>query len=184
MWTFLQEAPTCWFLYENVSESLDYPLLFYGHRWCENDKSAERAEMILEGYSKFITRACSSKISQQQQPNGKKKGFQYLKSMIHDPLLPAKLKFFKMVSSKLNTFLRGFQTNKPMVPFITDTPGDLVRDFFGRKILKDVLKKKSNLHKLIQINPLDKNIRKVTVFSVNKQLGIIYLLRTQNFPKN
>ena len=47
-----------------------------------------------------------------------------------------------------------------MVPFIADTLGDLVPDFFGRITLKDVLKKKSNLYNLIQINPLDKNIRK------------------------
>ena len=80
--------------------------------------------------------------------------------MIHDPLLPAKLKLFEMVSSKLNVFLRGFQTNKPMVSFIADTLGDLVCDFFGRIILKDVLKKKSDLYNLIQINPLVKNIRK------------------------
>ena len=80
--------------------------------------------------------------------------------MIHNPLLPAKLKFFEMVFSKLNAFLRGFQNNKPIIPFIADTLGDLVRDFFEIIISKDVLKKKSNLYNLIQINPLDKNIRK------------------------
>ena len=101
---------------------------------------------------------CSLKKS--QQPNIKNRSFQYLKSMIHDPLLPTKLKFFEMVSSKHTAFLRGFQTNKPMVPFIADTLGDLVSDFFGRIILKDVLKKKSNLYNLVQINPWDKNIRK------------------------
>ena len=47
-----------------------------------------------------------------------------------------------------------------MFPFIAYTLGDLVCDFFGKIILKDVLKKKSNLYNLIQINPLDKNIRK------------------------
>ena len=46
-------------------------------------------------------------------------------------------KFFEMVSGKRNAFLRGFQTNKPMVPFVTDTLGDLVRDFFGRIIIKE-----------------------------------------------
>ena len=129
-----------------------------GRRWCENGKSAERAEMILEGYCRFINHTCSLKKS--QQPDGRNRSFQYLESMIHDPLLSAKLKFFEMVSSKLNAFLRGFQTNKLMVPFIADTLGDLVLDFFGRIIVKDVLKKKSNLYNLIQINPLDKNIRK------------------------
>ena len=65
-----------------------------------------------------------------------------------------------MVSDKLNPFLRGFQTNKPIVSFIADNLWDLVRDFFGKIILKDILKKKSNLYSLIQIVPLDKNIRK------------------------
>ena len=32
IWKFLQEAPTRRSLYENVSESLDYPLQFCGHR--------------------------------------------------------------------------------------------------------------------------------------------------------
>ena len=64
--------------------------------------------------------------------------------MIHDPLLPAKLIFLEMVSGKLNVFLRGFKTNKAMVPFIADTLRDLVRDSYGRNILNDVLKKRSN----------------------------------------
>ena len=69
--------------------------------------------------------------------------------MIHEPLLPAKPKFFEMVSGKVNALLRGFQTNKPMVPFIADTLGDLARNLLGRIILKDVLKRKSNLYNLI-----------------------------------
>ena len=79
MWKFLQEALTRRSLYQNVSESLGYPLQFCGHRWCENGKSAERAEMILEGYCRFITHTCSLKKS--QQPDGRNRSFQYLESM-------------------------------------------------------------------------------------------------------
>ena len=35
-----------------------------GASLCENEKSAEIAEMILEGYHKFITHTCSLKKSQ------------------------------------------------------------------------------------------------------------------------
>ena len=80
--------------------------------------------------------------------------------MIHHPFLPAKLKFFEMVFSKLNAFLRGLQAKKPKVPFIADTLGDLAHDFFGRITLICILKTKSNLYNLIQIDPLDKNMRK------------------------
>ena len=60
--------------------------------------------------------------------------------MIHDRLLPAKLKYLEWLAVNL-CFLRDFQTNKPIIPFIAYTLGDLVRDFFGRIVLKDVLKK-------------------------------------------
>ena len=63
-----------------------------------------------------------------------------------------------MVSSKCNSILRRFQST--MVPFIADSLGDLFRDFFGRIISKDVLKKKLNLHSLMEIAPLDKKIGK------------------------
>ena len=40
-----------------------YPLQFCGHRCCENEKSAVRAELIMEGYRKFITHTFSLKKS-------------------------------------------------------------------------------------------------------------------------
>ena len=93
---------------------------------------------ILEGYHKFITYTCS--LKKIQQPDDKNKSFQYLKSMIHDALLTAKPKFFEMVSGKLNAFLKGFQTLLKGFQSV-DTLKDLLRDFFGRIILKDVPKK-------------------------------------------
>ena len=60
--------------------------------------------------------------------------------MIHDPLLAAKHNFFEMVAGKMNSFLRGFQTDVQMILFMADTIGDLVCNFMKRIILKDVLK--------------------------------------------
>ena len=79
--------------------------------------------------------------------------------MIHDPLL-AELKFFEIVARKMNSFLRGFLTDAPIIHFMADTIGDLVRDFLRRVILKDVLKNCSSLYNLIQLNALNKNIIK------------------------
>ena len=53
--------------------------------------------MILEGYCKFMTHIFSLKKI-------KDKRFQYLKTIIYDP---AKLKFFQMVSGKLDGKLAG-----------------------------------------------------------------------------
>ena len=78
--------------------------------------------------------------------------------MIHDPLISAKLKFFVMVSHKLIAFLRGFQTDSLIVPFFVDFLGGIVCDLVERIILKDALRKATNLYQLVQIDPSDKNI--------------------------
>ena len=145
-------------MYRNTSESPDYPAKFCGHHWCENKNCAEKAELLIKGYKKFMTHV--STLKKNQQPDSKNKSFIVLKKMIHDPLISAKLKFFEMVSHKLNAFLRGFQTDSPMVPFFADVLGGIVRDLLERIILKDVLRKATNLHQLVQIDPSDKNIRK------------------------
>ena len=46
MWQFLHEAPEQRVLYENISESLDYPVKFCDHRWVENQDCTARAESL------------------------------------------------------------------------------------------------------------------------------------------
>ena len=102
MWQFLHEAPGRKALYENISDSLDYPVKFCGHRWVENEDCAARAESLLDGYRKCITHICSLKKSEQL--DDKNKSFTRLKSIIHDSLLATKLKFFEMVTGKMDSF--------------------------------------------------------------------------------
>lgn len=129
MWQFLHDSPTRSETYENIVETLEYPLQFCGRRWCENEDCARKAELLLDGYKKFVTYVSSLKKSKQLDANNK--SWQQLKAMIHDPILPAKLKFFEMVSEKLNVFLRGFQTDKPMVLFMATTLGDIIDDLLS-----------------------------------------------------
>ena len=157
MWQLLYEVLAQTVLYENICESLDYPVKFCGHRWVENEDCAARAESLLDGYRKFITNIFSLKES--EQPDGKKKSFTRLKSMIHDPLLAAKLKFFEMVAGKMNSFLRGFQTcaNDSLHGWCYWWSS---LQFLEENHLERCLKKCSSLYNPIQLNPLDKNIRK------------------------
>ena len=54
--------------------------------------------------------------------SGGRWGWEYcLVKPIEDPLFPAKLKLIEFLSYKLNKFLRCFQTDQPMVPFLSDT---------------------------------------------------------------
>ena len=162
MWQFLYDSPTRRATYENITETLDYLLQFCGHRWCENETCARKAQSLLVGYKKFVTYINSLKKS--KQPDPKNKSSQRLKTIIHDSVLPAKLNIFKMVSEKLNAFLRHFQTDKPMASYMTTILGYIVHDLFSRIILKDVLQKFGTLYQQLEIDATDENIRKARRF--------------------
>ena len=68
------------------------------------------------------------------------------------------------VSWKLNEFLRGFQNEKPMLPFICEELGGLLRWCLDKFVLKDVLAKADSVKKLIKIDVEDSNMLKPDKF--------------------
>ena len=104
MWQFLHEAPAQRALYN--SKSLDYPVKICTHRWVQNEHCAARAESLLDDYRKFITHIRS--LKKVSNLIAKTKIFTRLKSMVYDTFLATKLKFSKIVSGKMDSFLRGF----------------------------------------------------------------------------
>ena len=64
------------------------------------------------------------------------------------------------MSSKLNEFLRGFQTDQPMVPFLAETLETLLRSFMHMFILKNVMLKAGTQIKLLKIDVTDKSVYK------------------------
>ena len=101
MWKLLDESPARREKYEGITESNVYPLQYCGHRWCENEKCASRAELIWVGYVKFIKELRS--LPKSSQP--KCSSYNILLDCIEDPLQQAKFKFVEFVASKLNVFL-------------------------------------------------------------------------------
>ena len=83
----LDESPARREKYEMVTESVVYPLPYCGHRWCENENCAHRAEKLWPNFVKFIDYL--SKLPKSQQPHGK--SFEVLQNAVKDPLIPAKL---------------------------------------------------------------------------------------------
>ena len=109
--------------YTKVNEWEDFPLPYCGHRWCENENCVNGSEMIWSGYIQFI-----EVLNKSKQPQGK---------CFPNPLIPAKLKLTEFITSKLNCFLRDFQTDQPMVPFICDVLKDLLMSMMKMFILSD-----------------------------------------------
>ena len=72
--------------------------------------------------------------------------------------MKAKLKFLEFLSRKLNKFLRGYQTDQPMVffymilcTFLCDSLKEVVRLFLQMFTLKDTIKKAGTSLKLLNI---------------------------------
>ena len=53
--------------------------------------------------------------------------------------------------------LKRFQRDVPMVPFLVDTLGKLIRYMCGKFILDDVLEEAKTMASLIKLNMLDRN---------------------------
>ena len=88
------------------------------------------------------------------------KSYDGLLSVVADPLLRAKFKFVEMLSWKFHKFLRGFQTDYPMVPFLYSALEDLLRWLMEKFVLEETLTKADSGRKRLKINPQDVNNRK------------------------
>ena len=65
--------------------------------------------------------------------------------------MPAKLQFFGDVAHMLSEFLRGFQTNSPMMPFLCGSLETIICHVMKMFINKDVLNEAVTAFQLIKI---------------------------------
>ena len=147
-WKLLDEAPAWRELFEKVTETCIYPLPYCGHRWCENEDCAHRAERIWQEVKKFVAYLKDQPKSKQPQSSS----FQILLQAVEDPYIPAKLKVVEYVAGKLSKYLHDFQTDQPMVPFLNGTLLELLCSLMSMFINNDTMKKALSSLKLLKID--------------------------------
>ncbi|KAL8560069.1 hypothetical protein ACOMHN_041538 [Nucella lapillus] len=118
----------------NVTRSSIFPLKFCKVRWLENIAPAERALEIIENVVAYCTAAKSKKVTE---PNNM--SYETVKKAIQDPLLVSRLHFFIMVAREVQPFLATYQTDKPMLPFITTDLVNLLKTMMTKFLKEDVL---------------------------------------------
>ncbi|KAL8603538.1 hypothetical protein ACOMHN_052767 [Nucella lapillus] len=118
----------------NVTRSSIFPLKFCKVRWLENIAPAERALEIIENVVAYCTAAKSKKVTE---PNNM--SYETVKKAIQDPLLVSRLHFFIMVAREVQPFLVTYQTDKPMLPFITTDLVNLLKTMMTKFLKEDVL---------------------------------------------
>ena len=122
-------------------------------------------------------------LAKSKQPKGKR--YDCLVAALKDPLIRAKFKLVEYIAAKLNSFLRGFQTDQPMVPFLFHILKDIVDTILQMYVLKDVRSKNDTLQKLLNLDVTDVNIRKKkTDIGVGAKLVVAEYKKHKNFNQN
>ena len=82
----------------------------------KNENCLHCAVEIWPAFNTFVKHLMN--LPKAKQPSkGDRKSFLVLKKEVDNPLIQAKMKFLELFSSKLNGFLRGFQTDQPVLLF-------------------------------------------------------------------
>lgn len=75
--------------------------------------------------------------------------------IVQDDLYQAKLNFFLMVAQEITPFLKLYQTDKPMLPFMSGDLTNMLRSLLEKFIKPSVMKNATTTLKLLQVDHAD-----------------------------
>ncbi|KAG8179991.1 hypothetical protein JTE90_007959 [Oedothorax gibbosus] len=153
--------------YASLNLDAKFPLKFCKHRWVENEIVLVRLLEILPDVKSYI-----KEIERKKLPRPNNKSFVVLQDMIKDELFPAKCNFILSVVKDIQPFLKLYQTDRPMLPFLNGDLNNLLKDLLNR-FLKDGSLPTSSLKLLdvnIEDNQLQKEVTKINVGFVAKKM--------------
>ena len=124
-------------------------------RWVENKKVADRLIELWDNIRQLIK--FWDKLPKSKQP--KSNSYKIVQEAISDPFtLVVKLKFFSFVSDIVEPFLKKYQSDKPMIPFMYEDLKDLVSRLLELFVKPDILEKNKTGKKMIKLDLYDKEI--------------------------
>lgn len=108
--------------YTAVTKSSVFPLSFCGHRWLENQPVIERALEVWPSLTQYI-----DAVRRKQLPNPGTASFDTVEDEKKDTLIVAKLHFSLTVARLFSPFLKKYQTDEPVMPFLSDDLAELIK---------------------------------------------------------
>ena len=138
MWKILSDSPARRDIYLKSSISGKLPQRFCATGWVENEDTAQKTILVWPDIIALIKHFLALCPSKKPKNN---KSFDKLVQSVNDKLMIIKLTFFKEAAHILNEFLRPFQTDNPMVPFLCDAYDDLLRRLTKMFILRSTVDK-------------------------------------------
>ena len=137
MWKLFQYSPAQGDIYVRENKSTIFPMKLGG---MENVTVAEQAINTWFSVLKVV------KYYEALAPSkrAKNKSYETLVKCVKDQFMIIKFHFFKDIADRLQIFLKGFQTDAPMVPLMSDTLETLVRRFSKMFIKNTIVYDASN----------------------------------------
>lgn len=164
-WLF-EDVPACMEEYVAVTGSTSFPLDFCNDRFLENVEVVERALQIWPSLKKYIS-------EEENATEPSTQSFKSAKMITQDDLFPAKLNFFLMLAGEITPFLKLYQTDKPMMPFVSGDLTNMLRNLMGKFIKLSVVKNATTTSKLLEVDYADPvnhmDVAKLRVGLVTKQ---------------
>ena len=120
---------------------------FCSARWIEDESVASRAIEIWEIIVKVIKHCQVLSASERPKQN---KSYETLVKHYLDRVMLAKFHFFKFVASIFKNYLTSFQTDNPMLPFLSVEK--IMRRLMNMFVKKEVLEEANTAYKLIKLD--------------------------------
>ena len=149
LYSHLHETPARREDYTKMTGSEVFPLQFCGHRWLEDKGVAERAVEMWPSLTTYITEI----LKKSQVPASSL--FSTVKSAVLNKLTTAKLEFFMSIAAAMRPYLQTFQSNGPLLPFITSELETFLWILMGKFMKRAVLEGDNSAYKIAKLNVLD-----------------------------
>jgi hypothetical protein len=121
--------------FTTLTKSSSFAKKYCRVRWLDNGPAIDQALKIFESFSAYVKAVREKKL-----PNPATKSFDVVAKAVDDPLTEAKLKCVRSLVRLVEPFLKKYQTDLPMLPFLTTDLSALIENIMKRFIKKDLLK--------------------------------------------
>jgi len=153
MYYLFKDSPARREDFTEITGSTRYPMKFVSHRWLENVSVATRAIEMWGAIQMYVRVALTKKVSRPSCSS-----FDTLAQAVQDKLFIPKMTFFRSMAEHCLPFLKDFQTDKPVMPFVSEALSDLIRSLMRRFIKPDTLDAAKTPAKLVSIDITDTSI--------------------------
>ncbi|RUS83573.1 hypothetical protein EGW08_008679 [Elysia chlorotica] len=129
-----QESPARREDFFNITSSRLMPLQFCGHRWLENLHAAERFILVWPSIKSYVNACREGKTSEPIC-----KSYKALSDAMSDKLVLVKLHCSIHVMKILQPFLKKYQSNVPLVPYLASDLFDIVKRIYSLILTDEAL---------------------------------------------